>query len=126
MSLEEFSTGDWIDRLARALPGLAEAQEPYLGEFWEWNPRVHVALGGRDGTAPAFPLDDVRILYQRARHNQVFGEAERYASLCAVLDPVRHILISHPTLRGSWVRASAGTTSICRSSMPAGRPLRQI
>ena len=98
MSLEEFSTGDWIDRLARALPGLAEAQEPYLGEFWEWNPRVHVALGGRDGTPPAFPLGDVRILYQRARHSHVFGEAERYAPLCAVLDPVRHILISHPTL----------------------------
>ena len=56
MSLEEFSTGDWIDRLARALPGLAEAQEPYLGEFWEWNPRVHVALGGRDGTATSIPI----------------------------------------------------------------------
>ena len=30
MRAEEFSPGDWIDRLARALPRLAEAQEPYL------------------------------------------------------------------------------------------------
>ena len=98
MSLEEFAAGDWIDRLARAIPGLAEAQEPYLGEYWEWNPRVHVTLGSRDGTPPTFPLDDVRAVYARARHSHVFGEAERYAPLCAVLDPVRHILVSHPTL----------------------------
>ena len=30
MTPGEFSAGDWIDRLAGALPALAKAQEPYL------------------------------------------------------------------------------------------------
>lgn len=98
MTLAEFTAGDWIDRLARALPGLAEAQEPYLQEYWEQHPRVHGAGGGRDGNQPAFPLDDLRDLYAIARHSHVFGEQEHYAPLLAVLDPVRYLLYSHPTL----------------------------
>ena len=94
----EFEAGDWIDRLARALPGLAEAQEPYLREYWKQNPRIHGAVGGRGGNQPAFPLDDLRDLYAIARHSHVFGAQEHYAPLLAVLDPVRYILYSHPTL----------------------------
>ena len=33
-----------------------------------------------------------------ACHSNVFGEEEYYAPLCAMLDPVRSILRSHPTL----------------------------
>ena len=98
MTMTEFAAGDWIDRLARALPGLAEAQEPYLQEYRKQNPRVHGAVGGRDGNQPAFSLDDLRDLYAIARHSNVFGEQEHYAPLLAVLDPVRYILYSHPTL----------------------------
>ena len=106
MTMAEFAAGDWIDRLARALSGLAEAQEPYLQEYWKQHPRVHGAGGarvhgaggGRDGNQPAFPLDDLRSLYAIARHSHVFGEQEHYAPLLAVLDPVRYILYSHPTL----------------------------
>ena len=98
MTMTEFAAGDWIDRLARALPGLAEAQKPYLQEYWKQNPRVHGAVGGRDGNQSAFPLDDLRDLYAIARHSDVFGKQEHYAPLLAVLDPVRHILYSHPTL----------------------------
>ena len=98
MTAEGFSAGNWIDRLAQALPGLAETQEPYLEEFRERNASARIALRGRDGTPLTFPLDDVRILYSRARHSHVFCEAEGYAPLRALLDPVRHILISHPTL----------------------------
>ena len=98
MTMAEFAAGDWIDRLARALPGLAEAQEPYLQEYWKQNPRVHGAGGDRDGNQPAFPLDDLCDLYAIARHSHVFGEQEHYAPLLAVLDPVRHLLYSHPTL----------------------------
>ena len=89
---------DWIDRLARALRPLAEAQEPYLQKYWEQNPRVHVVSVGRGGNPPAFPLDDLRALYAMACHSNVFGEEEYYAPLCTVLDPVRSILRSHPTL----------------------------
>ena len=98
MTLEEFVAGEWIDCLADALIGLAEAQEPFLREYWERNPRVHDVLGGRDGTPPEFPLGDLCDLYAMARHSHVFSEEKHYAPLCEVLDPVRHILISHPTL----------------------------
>ena len=90
--------GDWIDRLARALQGLAEAQEPYLREYWEQNPRVHVVSVGQEDHRPAFPPDDLRDLYAMAYHGHLFGKEEHYAALRAVLDPVRYTLHSHPTL----------------------------
>ena len=98
MTTGEFSADEWIDRLAQALPGLAEAQKPYLRRYQEHNPRVHFKLGGRDGNLPAFPMDDLRDLYAMARHSHAFGEDKYYTALCVVLDPVRHILRSHPTL----------------------------
>ena len=86
-----------MDRLAQALPDLARAQEPYLHEYMEQNPRVKVVFDRRSGT-PAFPLDDLRDIYASARHSNVFGKREHYAPLRAALDPVRHILVSHPAL----------------------------
>ena len=98
MTIEEFEAGDWIDRLARALPGLTEAQKPYLEEYRKRNPRVHSVVGDGDGNQPVFPLNDLRDLYAIARHSHVFGEQEHYAPLLAVLNPVRYLLYSHPTL----------------------------
>ena len=98
MTAGEFSTDEWIDRLARALPGLAQAQEPYLQEYYRQKPRVHVVYGGPDGDPPAFPLDDLQALYLMGHHGNASGEQEYYAPLCAVLDPVRSILRSHLTL----------------------------
>ena len=100
MKAGEFAAGDWIDRLAQALSALAEAQEDYLPGHRELHRLVPVPFGWRDDVSPEFPLGDLRVLYDEARHSHVFGEAERYAPLCAVLDPVRHILIEHPTLAG--------------------------
>ena len=79
MTAGEFSADEWIDRLARALPGLAEAQEPYLQEYYRQNPGVHVVYGGRDGDPPAFPLDDLRDLYAMARHGKSSSEEKHYA-----------------------------------------------
>ena len=98
MTMAEFVAGDWIDRLAGTLPGLAEVQEPYLQEYQRQHPRVHGAGGGRDGHQPAFPLDDLRSLYAIASHSHVLGAQEHYAPLLTVLDPVRYILRWHPTL----------------------------
>ena len=98
MTSEEFTAENWIDRLARALRNLAEAHEPYLQKYYRQNPRVHVVFEERGGNPPAFPLDDLRDLYAMAYHSKVFGKEEYYAPLCAVLDPARHILRSHPTL----------------------------
>ena len=98
MTAGVFSADEWIDRLARALPGLAEAQEPYLQEYYRQNRGVDVVYGGRDGDPPDFPLDDLRDLYLMGHHGNASGEQEYYAPLCAVLDLVRSILRSHPTL----------------------------
>ena len=48
MSQEEFVAGDWIDRLAQALAGLAAAPEPSLLEHLRRTPPKHVVYGGRD------------------------------------------------------------------------------
>ena len=98
MTVEEFLAEYWIDHLASALRSLAEVQEPYLQEYCRQNPPVHVVFEERSGNPPAFPLDDLRDLYAMAYHSKVFSKEEYYAPLCAVLDPVRHILRSHPTL----------------------------
>ena len=97
---EEFSAGDWISRLADALPRLDEVQQSFLQEYWERNPSVHIVSGGLDSKLVEFPLDDLRDLYAMASHSHAFGEREYFAPLCAALDPVRHLLMSHPTLAG--------------------------
>ena len=95
---EELSADEWIDRLAPTLAGLAEAQEPYLQGYYRKSSHVHVVHAGLESSPSDFPLDDVRMLYARARHAGIFGEEEYYAPLRAALDPARYILISHPVL----------------------------
>ena len=97
MTSSRFSADDWIDRLTPALSNLAKVQVSYLEEYYIQNPSVQV-FEERDGNKPVFPLDDLRDLYAMARHGDIHGEAMYYAPLCEVLDPVRHILRSHPTL----------------------------
>ena len=98
MSSEKFSADEWIDRLAAALAKLAEAHEPYLQGYYRKSPHVHAVHVGLERNAPAFPLDDVRMLYASARHGGRVGEEAYYAPLCAALDSARYILISHPVL----------------------------
>lgn len=98
MASSEFSAADWIDRLTPALTNLAKAQIPYLEEYYKHNPFVQVFEDWSNGGTPVFPLDDLRLLYAMARCGNIHDEAEYYAPLCEVLDPVRHILRSHPTL----------------------------
>ena len=95
---QEFSAGDWIGHLADVLPRLDEVQQSFLKEYWQRNPSIHVVSGGLDSKLVEFPLDDLRDLYAMASRSHTFGEREYYAPLCAVLDPVRHLLMSHPTL----------------------------
>ena len=90
-----FDAEAWVERLAQLLPALAQAQEPYLREYQEWYARVIVL---RDGEPPPFPLEDVRLLYDEVRDSRPWGLETHYAPLRAVLDPVRHALLAHPTL----------------------------
>ena len=130
MISEEFDANDWIERLGGALPALVKAQEPYLQAYWRHNPREHVVVDGRDVTP--FPLDDLRMLYARARHARAFGSEAQYASLRPVLDTARHALISHPTLarvavagrvigdNDFWMRILNSGTSISAADLIAG------
>ena len=96
MKSEEFETGIWIERLARALRGLSQAQGPFLRDHWRHNPLNRVVVDGRDETP--FPLDDLNTIYIFARHGRKVGEREYYAPLRAAMDPVLSLLRSHPTL----------------------------
>ena len=97
MTAEEFSASDWIDRLSQALPDLAKGQKPYLHEYHKHDPRAHFELRGRGDNPQVFSFNDLRDLYATA-HNYAFGEQKHYAALNEVLNPVRGILRSHPTL----------------------------
>ena len=114
-TLEEFSAGDWIGRLADALPRLDEVQQSFLKEHWQRNPRVYQVPGALDDKLVEFPLDDLRDLYAMACRSHAFGDQAYYAPLRVALDPVRHLLMSHPTLAVGQGRLSAGTTSISMS-----------
>ena len=93
-----FKANDWIEQLVGALPKLAEAQTPYLQEYFERYSRAHDTFRGAYGTESELPLAGLCTLYDMARQNYTSVEAEHFAPLCAKLDPVRHILLRHPTL----------------------------
>ena len=67
MMAEEFSAGDWIDRLAGALPALAEAQEPYLPGYREIRAFLPAIPGVEDGGSPDVRVEELGELYARAR-----------------------------------------------------------
>ena len=98
MNSNRFAVAEWIDSLASALRKLAEAQEPYLKEYYRQNPPTYVL--SKDGSIepPPIALDDLRDLYGMACYSHVLSECSYFAPLAAVLDPARNILRSHPTL----------------------------
>ena len=98
MTSDGFTAGDWIDGITLALRSLAEVQESYLPEYYGRSRRLQIVFGEQDSNPPRFPLDELRLLYAKAYYSKVSGREDDYASLCAVLDPVRGILRSHPTL----------------------------
>ena len=130
MAFKAFDVDAWVERLAAALGGLAKAQESYLHAYWQHNSRKIVVVNGKDETP--FPLDDVRMLYSRARHSRVFGREAEYARLRVRLDPARHILLSHPELErvavagrivgenNFWIRILNTGTSISAGDLIAG------
>ena len=98
MNSAAFAVEEWIDRLASALRKLAEAQEPYLKEYYRQNPPTYVLSENGSIERPPISLDDLRDLYAMARSSHVLREWAYYDPLCAVLDPARYIVRSHPTL----------------------------
>ena len=95
MTSAQFDAEAWIERLAQLLPPLAQTQDPYLREYQERYARV---IDLRDGRPPPFPLEDVCLLYDEVRNDRFWGLEAHYAPLRAMLDPVRHALLAHPTL----------------------------
>ena len=95
MTSAQFDSEAWIERLAQLLFPLAQAQEPFLREYQEGYACV---INLRDDRPPPFPLDDLRLLYDEVRDSRPWHLETHYAPLRAVLDPVRHALLAHPTL----------------------------
>ena len=95
MTSAQFDSEAWVERLAQLLPALAQTHEPYLREYQERCPRV---INLRDGKPPPFPLGDLRLLYDQVRDSRPWNLEAHYAPLRAVLNPVRHALLAHPTL----------------------------
>ena len=104
MKKEKFVAKDWIDKLVPALAKLGKVQKPYLQDCDRGYLGRHLIYDEQDYQAPAFPLDDLRIHYAKARFGNALGEEEFYAPLCEALNPVRHVLISHPTLERVYGR----------------------
>ncbi|WP_436397721.1 hypothetical protein [Roseobacter sp. S98] len=97
MILMTYTLNTWCDRLGPALSRLAEVQEPFLEEYWQANSYpTRVTFNGVDETA--FPKDDIAHLYDLARMASRSAEKKYFKPLCEVLDPVRGILRSHPSL----------------------------
>ena len=120
MTSNAFDHGSWIERLAGALSVLAKAQEPYLQAYWQHHPREQVIIDGRDETP--FPLDDLRMVYSKARHSGKLIGTGRYAPLREVLDPTRHALLSHPELeRVAVVRRPVGENDFWMRILNSGR-----
>jgi len=98
MTEAEFSAGEWIDRLARVLPALAEAQKPFLPGYRDIRAFLPAIPGVDDGGSPAVRMGELGALYVMAQHSHLRGEEAHYGALNSALDPVRHILLRHPTI----------------------------
>lgn len=98
MKAGEFLAEEWIDRLTQALRDLAEVQEPFLQGYHRHHSRAPVVQDVRNGNRRVFPLDDASVLYSRACHKNPIGEDVHYEPLHSALNPVRYVLMSHPTL----------------------------
>lgn len=64
MTLAQFDSETWIERLAQLLRPLMLAQESFLHEYQERYERV---FGLRIGRPPPFPLVDLRLRHDEAR-----------------------------------------------------------
>ncbi|WP_299681585.1 HEPN domain-containing protein [uncultured Roseobacter sp.] len=83
--------------MGTALSQLAKVQVPFLEAYWQVNSYpTQVSFNGVDETP--FPKDDLAHLYDLARMASRSAEKKYYKTLREVLDPVRGILRSHPSL----------------------------
>ena len=130
MMAKVFDSGAWIERLAAALVDLEEVQGPYLRSYQQQKTRKVIIVNGKDETP--FPLDDLRMVYSSARYSGKFSQEAEYARLRSVLDPTRHILLSHPVLESVavsgrtvgennfWLQMLNSGTSISAGDLIAG------
>jgi len=105
--------------MATELVVLDRVHKPYLNEYLERNSSALVQDGGHHEAV--FPLDDAQMLYTAIRHNMAFGEEVNSEPLHKVLDRVRHVLLSHPTLERVAVSGrSIGENDFWMSTLNSG------
>ena len=74
------------------------AEKPYLPGYRDIRAFLPAIPGVDDGGSPAVRGGELGALYAKAQHSHLLGEEPQYAALNAALDPVRHILLRHPTI----------------------------
>ena len=94
--LDKYETEEWINCLGQALCTLAQAQQPFLEEYWLHSPPKHAVFDAPE-VAP-FSFDNLCRLYFLARDSSFPGGEAHYAPLRSAIDPVRGVLRLHPTL----------------------------
>ena len=135
MTKAKYSADDWIDRLASALRTLAKEQEPSLQNFYDESPYVTVMSEGSNTISSESLLNHLRRIYATARHGgKIFGEKEHYSAVRKLLDPVRHILRSHPALErvmgliieedDFWIQVLGNGQLICLTDLIASLVVR--
>ena len=135
MTKAEYSADEWIDRLASALRILTKEQQPWLQKYYEETPYVTVMSEGSNVISSESLLDHLRRIYATARHGgKISGEKEHYSAVRKLLDPVRHILRSHPTLErvmsliieddDFWIQVLGNGQLICLTDLIASLLVR--
>ena len=115
MTEGKFSAGDWIDRLARALPALAEAQKPYLPGYRDIRAFLPAIPGVDDGGSPAVRVGELGGC--TPGRSTATCAAKKRSTQRSTLRWTRFATSCFGTRRSpeSWVRSSAGTIFTCRS-----------
>lgn len=96
MKSQEFDPQHWIDGLARALAKLWDVQKPFLNDYWSENPVVRKIDSQTDRVSTELSTDDLRDLYAMAYQDS--SRRDRFAGLRSAADPVRYLLLSHPSI----------------------------
>ena len=121
MRTEKFDAESWVERLARALEGLASIQEGYRDEL-HWRD-VHGGHGEDFGD----PSREFQLFYRRISSSGSRFHAERYGPVRAALTETRGILSAHPAWAALVDAASGGENLV---SVPRQRkheePVRGI
>ncbi len=96
MHIKDFDQTDWTKRLSSSLSHLEQAQRPFLDWYFSASGYTRIIRNGRDETP--YPGEAIQKLYGDALFEARYKNTENFKKLKAAIDPVRGVLLDHPTL----------------------------